>query len=161
MNARRLLLAATALAALAPAHGAADRFTRTKAQIDALLARRITPVPLPPQLPNPFQVTAETPRDAVRGGEPEPPRKPPVEADTPPTDDAGILAYYAQRLRITGQVELNGRAHLIINQSPYKEGDLVLLHDRDTILYLRVEKIAPTELVLSYNTATISLPLKN
>lgn len=158
-----LLLAAPAEAAPAPGKPApkksADRFERTQEHIDALIKNRLKPDPLPAVLPNPFQLSeafpltenSRTPGGAAdHGVEPAPHEtKPPV--DAPPNgSNAEMLAYYAATLRISGTVELNGRPQLVINQSPYKEGDLILLHNKDTNIYLRVVHIAPGELTLGY-----------
>ncbi len=158
-----LLLAAPAGAAPASSKAApkkaVDRYERIQERIDALIKNRLKPDPLPAILPNPFQLSeafplTENPR--TPGGPTDHSSdpaahetKPPV--DAPPTgSDAEILAYYAATLRISGTVELNGRPQLVINQSPYKEGDLILLRHKDANVYLRVVHIAPGELTLGY-----------
>lgn len=159
-----LLAAAPAVAASAPAgpalKKAVDRFDRTKARIDALLRNRLQPEPLPASLPNPFLLTeafsltevSRTPGDPPdHGAEPAGPEtKTPVEA-APPGSDAELLAFYATTLKISGTVQVNGRLQLVINQSSYKEGDLILLHKKDATIYLKVVRIAPGELTLGYN----------
>ena len=54
-----------------------------------------------------------------------------------------------------------GQAQLIINQVPCKEGSSIPVHGKDdTTFYLKVIRIAPGELVLGYNDAVLTLPLK-
>jgi hypothetical protein len=152
-----LLSAATVLAA--PASGvpapkkSTDRFERTKEHIDALLKNRLKPEPLPAVLPNPFQLAEAAPTNTS----PTPGNEPtgheavvPVEA-APPGSDAEFLALYAATLKISGTVLLNGRLQLIINQSSYKEGDVIVLHNKETNIYLKIVHIVPGELTLGYN----------
>ena len=92
-------------------------------------------------------------------------REPPAGAPATETllsGDAEILAYYAPTLKISGLVQLNGRAHLIVNQSPYKEGDVIPLKGKDkTVYYLKVIHIEARELTVGYNDAVLSIPVKN
>ena len=152
-------------AARTPAVKPADRSARTKERIDELLKSRLAPDPLPASLANPFQlpggaVAAET-RDNPTPDVPSNHRADPV---TPgpltPGSDREILAQYVASLKISGAVKLNGQAHLIINQSPNKEGDLILLGTPDTPVYLQVIRITPTELTLGLNQAAQTIRLK-
>ena len=158
-----LLLAASASpgapASAATTH-AQNNATRTRERIDALLKRRLTANPLPAGLPNPFVVSggaavAEQP-DATPAGDPTP--KIPVEQA--PATDAENLARYAAALKIGGTLQLNGRMQLIINQSPYKEGDLVFLDNRNSVTYLQVIRITASELTLGYNQAVLTVKIK-
>ena len=165
------LLLAAGLAPAAPAaRGKArnvpkvDHLTQTKERIDALLKRRLNPEPLPALLPNPFQLPGTTAGTGLREGLPPDPTKPdhpvvPVEI-TPPTDSEA-LARYAAGLKISGAVRLNGQLHLIINQSPYKEGDLLLLNNTEPPVYLQITRLSPGELTLGLNDATLTLKVKN
>jgi hypothetical protein len=165
-----LLSAATVAAAPAPSVPASpkatDRFERTKERIDALLKNRLKPVPLPANPPNPFLLTeaasTTTPGSATdHGTEPAPHDGATVFDVTAPHNDAEFLAFYAGTLKISGTVQLNGRPQLIINQSPYKEGDLILLRNKEASIYLKVVRIAPGELTLGYNGVEQTLPFKS
>ena len=162
-----LLSAATALAAPAPGAPApkksTDRFERTKEHIDALLKNRLKPDPLPSILPNPFQLaeeapvnTSHTPGDEPAGHE----AVVPVDA-APPGSDAEFLALYAATLKISGMVQLNGRLQLIINQSSYKEGDFIVLRNKETNIFLKVVHIVPGELTLGYNGVEQTVKFKS
>ena len=156
-------------AARTPAVKPADRSARTKERIDELLKSRLAPDPLPTSLANPVQlpggaVAAET-RDNPTPDVPSNHRADPVgPTGTPgpltPGSDREILAQYVASLKISGAVKLNGQAHLIINQSPYKEGDLILLGTPDSPVYLQVIRITPTELTLGLNQAAQTIRLK-
>ena len=142
-----------------------DRFERTKEHIDALLKNRLKPEPLPANLPNPFFLTEVASRPP--GGAPDHAAEPaghetPVPADAaPPGSDAEFLAFYAATLKISGTVLLNGRPQLVINQSSYKEGDIIVLHNKETNIYLKILHIAPGELTLGYNGGEQTLKFKN
>lgn len=142
-----LVLLAGLLTGLPAAPGSLER---TQARINALLGARLQPKPLPEKPANPFQVTAVAPPAGAPATE------------TLLSGDAEILAYYAPTLKISGLVNLNGQAHFIINQSPYKKGDVILIKGKDkSVLYLKVVNIEPRELTLGYNDAVLVIPVKN
>lgn len=160
-----LLSAVTALAAPAPGVPASkkstDRFDHIKEHIDALLKNRLNPEPLPAVLPNPFFLAEVTQATGASPADPAGHEKPvPVDA-APPSSDAEFLAFYAATLKISGTVLLNGRPQLVINQSSYKEGDLIVLHNKETNIYLKILRIAPGELTLGYNGIEQTLKFKN
>jgi hypothetical protein len=146
-----------------------DRFVRTKQRIDALLQHRMKSEPLPTTRPDPFQLTSPAlPVSGSRvpvitppaGSEPALPAGS-ATVDAPPlTGDAEILARHASGLILGGIVEFNGRVQLIINQTPRKEGDLLVIRDKDDILYLQVIRLTPRELTLGYKDAVQVIPLK-
>ena len=152
-----------------PSAKPADRYLRTKERIDALLKSRLNPDPLPATLANPFQLPAGMavvdPRTGPSPDLPAGHKGDPVATTKPvepaiPTNDTEALALYAADLKITGTVKLNGQAHLIINQSPYKEGDLLLLNRQNDTVYLQIVRITQTELTLGLNQAVLTLKLK-
>lgn len=158
------LLALLVLAGLLPSlhAAAADRFDRTKAHIDALLNHRLKPEPLPAKPANPFLYS-------VPGGSlitPPGPGGPVVPVIPEPAvntvmDDDQILAFCVSRLRISGQVQRGGRAHLMINSNTYKEADLIPVRaNAETIYYVKIVRISPGEVVFGYNDVVLSLPLK-
>lgn len=153
--------------AAAPATGPAaiaapkivDRFVRTKAHIDALLDHRVKPEPLPAVPPNPFQLAGAT-TAATNGGEATVPDVPPVGETPPLTGDVETLARYVATLKLGGLIELNGRVQLMLNQVPRKEGDLIVVHEKDDVVYLQVIRLTPRELTLGYKDAVQVIPLK-
>jgi len=150
-----------------PAVRPADRSARTKERIDTLLKSRLAPDPLPASLANPFQLPGAAVTETRENPPPDLPanHRPDPAGPTIPTlpaagSDSELLAQYAAGLKITGNVRLNGQAHLIINQSPYKEGDLILLGSSDAPVYLQVIRITPAELTLGLNQAVQTIRLK-
>jgi len=162
-----LVVAAGALAAAGAAKGksasqlkASERALLTRQHIDALFKSRLNPEPLPAVLPNPFQLSGVAATPAAPESGPIVPVKAEPAAPSGPRDDTEALALYAAGLRISGIIHLNGQAQLIINESPYKEGDLVFLKNKDSVTYLRVIHIAPGELTLGFNDAVQTLTFK-
>lgn len=141
-----------------------DRFDRTKAEIDALLGPRLKPAPLPAKYANPFQVTAANSATETSAGPSTPDPGPPVSVPEPTTALSGddeILARYASALKISGVVQIGDMAHLVINQTPYREGSSIPVRTKDdTTIYIKVLHITPTELVLGYNDAELTVTLK-
>ena len=140
---------------------AADRFDRTKAHIDALLNRRLKPEALPEKPANPFLYSAPGASIlATPGGGPVAPVIPEPTANSL-VDDDQILAFCVSRLRISGQVLRGGRAHLMINSNTYVEADLIPVRgNAETVYYVKIVRITPSEVVFGYNNAVFSLPLK-
>jgi len=156
-----VLLALAGLLSGLQAAPAPDRFDRTKAHIDALLNPRLKPEALPTKPANPFLYSG--PGVALAGppgGGPVIPAIPEPTANTLADDDQ-ILAFCLSRIRIGGQVQRGGRAHLLINSNTYKETDLIPVRgNTDVVYYVRVVRISPSEVVFGYNDAVLSLPLK-
>lgn len=152
-----LLLSGTATAAgktKIPAKNSIN-FERTKTRINALLTQRLKPVPLPETLPNPFQLAATTP--APNGHEKDPKT---VTDGLPPGSDSEMLLYYGATLRISGTVRTDDQIHLIINQAPYKVGDVFVVKGREGNAKLRILGIAPGELTLGLNDAVQVIKFK-
>ena len=151
--------------AAAPAK-ATEHFDRTKERIDELLKRRINPDPLPAALPNPFQVTEEAVATSAVHAPPGPEQTAaPAKVDPPadylqPGSDEEILARFIPTLRISGTGQLNGRSYLIINQTPYKEGDHITVSKTPLIVF-QIVHIASGELTLGYNETVQILKFKN
>ncbi len=137
--------------------GAADRFDRTKAHIEALLNHHLKPETLPVKPANPFLFTGGAGAPLVQ---PAAPVIPEPSANTLDDDDK-ILAYCVSKLRIGGQVQRGGRAHLLINSATYKEADLIPVRaSGDIVYYVKIVRIAPGEVVFGYNDVVLTLPLK-
>ncbi len=164
-NSRSTFIALLVLASLLPAlQAAADRFDRTKAHLDALLNHRLKPEALPAKPANPFLFTGGSGGTAIltpveRGG-PVAPVIPEPTANSL-SDDDQILAFCVSKLRIGGQVQRGGRAHLLINSATYKEADLIPVRaNAETVYYVKIVRIAPGEVVFGYNDVVVTLPLK-
>lgn len=156
------LSAALGLAAAAP-----ERFEKTRTRMDALLDRHRKAEPLPAKPANPFLFMPPAGLAAGPVGGPPGIATGPVQPPTPEltaaalADDDQILAYCVARLRITGQVQRGGVAHLMINSATYRAGDLIPVHGSgDAVYYIKVAKVAPTEVVFGYNDAVLTIPLK-
>ncbi|HWA27891.1 MAG TPA: hypothetical protein VG734_19705 [Lacunisphaera sp.] len=141
-------------------------------RIDALLKRRQKPESLPVDPPNPFALAAtgtatvtgtapaarETP---IPGVNPAPGVPAPVPART--EEEAGsantaeLLARVAGRLRITGAIRLKDQLHVIINDSPWKEGDTLVVNQGARIIRLQVTRIQPGQLTLRLEDAELVL----
>lgn len=129
-------------------------------QIDALLKRRLRPEPLPVDLPNPFALpTSNVRREGAIATPAEAP--PPLRAN--PNEEArvatnaDILAECAARLRIGGIMRVQGRAQLVINDAPRREGDSIVVTWNNTKISLLVVQIFPDYIVLRYNDADLSV----
>ena len=131
---------------------AAVDFARTKTRIDALLTLRLKPTTLPVDMPNPF----ELPQIAARPST----DKDPKATTEVPGSDSEMLLYYGAALRISGTVRIDDVTHLIINQSPYKEGDIFTIKTKDAVTKLRIIGIAPGELTLGLNDAVQVIKFK-
>jgi len=141
-------------------YGAApERFERTKGHIERLLNHRLKPEPLPEKPANPFLFSA--PGATVTGVTAPVVPVIPEPAANSLADDDQILAFCVSRLKISGQVQRGGRAHLMINSNTYKEADLIPVRgSADTVYYVKIVRISPGEVVFGYNDAVLSLPLK-
>jgi hypothetical protein len=132
-----------------------DRYALTRKRIDALLERRLHPVPLPANPPNPFY---QTPKELL----PEIAAEPdaglvPEGADI---SDIDTLRKYAATLKIGGVINRNGSLHLTINNTPCKVGDVVTAGPRDRPIYLKLAGLSVNEFTLSLNDATLAVPLR-
>lgn len=119
-------------------------------RIDELLLRRRNPAPLPVEPPSPFVVLANPGAALVPvAAEPAPRR---VEA---PPGNAEQLARLASRLRITGLIRLKDQLHVIINDSPWREGDYIALETGTGLLQLQVLRIQTGQLTLRLQDAEL------
>lgn len=160
MNASRTAFVFLTLAvAAATLRAAPDRFDRSRDRINNLLDRHRKATPLPEKPDNPFFFL-------VAGSEPVKPAATtaavePLKPVALATDDQ-ILAYAVSRLRISGQVQRAGVAHLMINSTSYREGDLIPVRGTgETVYYVKVVRIASTEVTFGYNDVTLPVTLRN
>jgi hypothetical protein len=129
-------------------------------RIDALLKHRLKPEALPVNPPNPFQVTV----GALRERSPDDSVSKPAIANEPgagevqPKDvtnvsPAEVLIACATRLKLGGIIMLKEQLQIVVNGSPRKEGDVVAADWNNTIVYLRIARLLPGQLVLRYGEA--------
>lgn len=157
-----LLAAGPVARAVAPAPTPAES-AAVRGRIDALLKRRLTPSPLPVDPPNPFVVlnapgvaAAETPGTGpAKAGGPEP--APLLDEDDDPISGTAALARYASRLRITGLIRIKDQVHIIINDSAWREGDLLIVERNPRVVQLQVARIQPGQLTLRLGDAELVL----
>jgi hypothetical protein len=143
----------------APTAPTPEQSARIRRQVDALLKMRLQPVPLPLEPPNPFipvaggpGATAAGPGSVTTSANPAPG---PVPDDS--VEDAEVLARYASRLRITGLIRVKGQVHIIINDTPWKEGDAIIVSREPTLVQLQVTRIQPGQLTLKLDEAELVL----
>ncbi len=140
-----LLAASIAGAVTVPGVGE-SRLIRQR--IDELLLRRRNPAPLPVDPPSPFVVLAN-PGAALKPAEPPPVRR----VETP--GNAEQLARLASRLRITGLIRIKDQLHVIINDSPWREGDYIAMESGTGLLQLQVTRIQAGQLTLRLQDAEL------
>lgn len=121
-------------------------------RIDDLLLRRRNPAPLPVDPPSPFVVLAN-PGAALLPAATEPTPAPRL-AEAPP-GNAEQLARLASRLRITGLIRLKDQLHVIINDSPWREGDYIAVESGSGLLQLQVLRIQTGQLTLRLQDAEL------
>jgi hypothetical protein len=164
-------LLAAALGFLAASAAATPVTPTLQHRIDVLLKRRLSPEPLPSDLPNPFQVVKGSIREnlsddivsrqpaldgvmeVTRASETSQPRAAVV------TSNTEVLAGAAAKLKVGGIIILKDQIQVVINGMPRKEGDLVAADWNNNLVYLRVLRLFTGEMVLSYADAEITLKL--
>jgi hypothetical protein len=158
-----LVFVATALAGAivaAPVAPTPEQSARIRRQVDALLKSRLQPEPLPLDPPNPF-VPMVSPGVAPVAAAPVAPVATANPAPAPIVDraaeDAALLARYASRLRITGLIRVKDQVHVIINDTPWKEGDFIIVSRDPGVVQLQVARIQPGQLTLKLEDAELVL----
>jgi hypothetical protein len=152
----RLLLAALLLAVPAAAQAPrteprkSDPFDRTVDRINALLAHRLAPPAFEPARFNPFltgPLAGSTPRLPDGGG-----------TEPPPADsDDTVLRQLAPTLRITGSFSREDRNYVVIDGTPRREGDMIILRHRGATVNIRIRTIDGNRIVLGLNAAEFTL----
>lgn len=156
-----VLFAAAAASALAQLGGSSaaeikritERYALTRTRIATLLDRRLNPVALPANPPNPFY---QQPTELLN----EPAREAEVVPETADISDIDTLRKYAPTLRVAGIITHNGLPHLVINNLACKAGDIITVGTRDQPIYLKLLDLSATEFTLGLNEATLTVPVK-
>lgn len=150
-----VLLASAGHAAPTPAQSEVVR-----QHIDDLLRLRRNPQPLPIDPPNPF--VPNVPAGALvanREAAATPGRDPAAETRGRDggTTSAEVLARFASRVHITGLIRLKDQVHVIVNDSPFKEGDAIVVDHGPPLVQLQVARIQPGQVTLRLDDAELVL----
>ena len=129
------------------------RFQQIRDRIEVLFGHRNTPPPPADPRRNPFRAPGAAPVAAAPAGVPAENAPPPTAAAV----DLALLKQTAATLKVAGTIEIGGRAHLIINQVPYKEGDMINARAKGQPVFLRVKHISRYSYTLSLNTAELGV----
>lgn len=132
---------------IGPPNPQAARFRQVRERIDALFRHRNEVPPPFDARANPFRGVGAVASTAAagRGGMAEAP------APVPSNPDLALLQQCAAAIKVAGNVEINGRQHLIINQAPYKEGDVIIVRVKSRPVYLRLKEISRLTFTLTLN----------
>lgn len=134
------------------------RFQQVRDRTKALYQHRgETPPKFDPRN-NPFRASSAAPVAAVASvGAGGAPVAAATAAPAVASGDLALLKQAAATLKVAGTIQLGGVAHLIINQVPYKEGDVISARVKGEPAYLRVKNISRYSYTLSLNEAELSV----
>jgi hypothetical protein len=71
----------------------------------------------------------------------------------PPGGASEILITCASRLKLGGVIILKDQIQIVVNGVPRKEGDTVAADWNNSIVYLKIAKLLPGQMVLRYGEA--------
>lgn len=156
-----LAILAGALSAAPVAPTPADSI-KVRQHVDALLKLRRKPEALPVDPPNPFAVVTAPGTSVPRESNSAPADAgalitPAMRDDIAAASSTELLARFASRLRITGLIRLKDQVHVIINDSPWREGDFIIVNREPRLVQLQVVKIQPGLLTLRLEDAELVL----
>lgn len=139
--------------------------TPLQQRIDALLKQRLKPEPLPITPPNPFQMTGSVKRESAQD---DTPAKPTPRDDVTPAPIAAsdnqakelaanqqseVLISCATRLKLGGVIILKDQIQIVVNGVPRREGDTVAADWNNAVVYLKITRLLPGQMVLKYGDA--------
>lgn len=157
-----LLVAGDVLAAPKAPTPAESKAVRQR--IEDLLQQRRKPDALPIDPPNPFaqQNVATvgavlTPREPSSAALETPALAPPLPSESGFSNSTEVLAKFASRLRITGLIRLKDQVHVIINDTPWKEGDFIIVERGSRPVQLQIARIQTGQLTLRLGDAELML----
>lgn len=142
---------ATAVPTLTP------RFQQVRDRIAILLGHRNDAPPVADPRKNPFRPAGAAPAEPVKGRAT---GAPAVAAPSKPVTsgtDFQMLQAAATTLKVAGTIQINGIGHLIINQVPYKEGDVLKARVNGNPVFVRVKHISRYSYTLALNNAELSV----
>lgn len=148
---------------------------KVQQRIDTLLKRRLKPEALPIDVPNPFQVITggpslarEAPPETITmknaAGEeiPADPNAPAVAAapgaSTVVPTSLEVLSTVLPRLKIGGVIALKDQLKVVVNGVPRREGEMIPADWNNTVIYLKIVRLLPTQIVFRYGDT--EMPLK-
>lgn len=127
----------------------AAKFKQIRERIDALFHHRSeSPVPIGPA-DNPFRPPGPMKDSRAAGGEASPVAE--------PAGNLALLQQAAATLRVSGIVEIGDRSHVVINNKPYKIGDVVPAAVQGEAVPVRVRAITRAAITLELNEAEVTL----
>jgi hypothetical protein len=147
----------------APASPYLARFQQVDQKIASLFAHRNETPPPPNPRHNPFRTPGSAQAAPPRVGESGANGKPPAKVDA---SDAGaaatgsldLLQQGAATLKISGaSFEIGGVSYLLINDKPYKAGDVVKTQVRGEAVLLRVKEFGKRSVTLALDEAEMTL----
>ncbi len=128
------------------------RFQQVRDRIDVLFQHRGEAPLAPDPRQSPFRPAGAPSVAAPKVG---------PAANFPPSTasaaDLQLLQQAAVALKVAGTIQINGVAHLIINQVPYKESDVINVRMKGQPVFLRVKHISRYSYTLSLNAAELSV----
>ncbi len=133
------------------------RFQQVRDRIAALLGHRNDAPPVADPRKNPFRPAGAAPAEPVKG---RPAGSAAVAAPAKPVTsgtDFQMLQAAATTLKVAGTIQINGIGHLIINQVPYKEGDVLKARVNGNPVFVRVKHISRYSYTLALNNAELSV----
>ena len=133
------------------------RFQQVRDRVTALLGHRNDAPPVADPRKNPFRPAGAAPAEPAKG---RPAGAPVVNAPAKPVTsgtDYQMLQAAATTLKVAGTIQINGVSHLIINQVPYKEGDVLKARVNGNPVFVRVKHISRYSYTLALNNAELSV----
>ena len=79
---------------------------------------------------------------------------------TPAAVNSDLFTRLVSGLKFTGALQINNRAHLIINSVPYKEGDSVPVTEGTATYRLRVKTITNTHVTFALGDAEQTVTIR-
>jgi hypothetical protein len=147
----------TAKTSATPTPTLTPRFQQVRDRVTALLGHRNEAPPVADPRKNPFRPAGAAPAEPAQARPAGTPVvKAPPKAVTSGTDYQ-MLQAAAATLKVAGTIQINGLGHLIINQVPYKEGDVLKARVNGNPVFVRVKHISRYSYTLALNNAELSV----
>jgi hypothetical protein len=139
-----------------------EQFKEVKRRVAELFLHRNQTPPSPDPRCNPFRTPGGVVLAPRAGPEREIGTKVPagseaITHDSAPGNNLTLLQQAAATLRVSGNVEKAGLTQLLINNRPYKEGDLVKTQVQGEEVFLRIKEIARRSVTLALEDAEMIL----
>lgn len=132
------------------------RFQQVRDRIDELFRHRQEEPPVTDPRSNPFR-PAGAPLAPPRTATPRTPEGSPAPAPSASESDLQLLQQAAATLKVAGSINIRGVDHLSINQTAYKEGDVIHTKVKGQTVLIRVKNISRFSYTLSLNGTELSV----